>query len=543
MSKKKPKSHPSHSNDGDAKQNLRSIFPKEWKISKADDIDSGIEYGIDWIIHLVDESDSVTGAMFAVQSKATKTKIKGRRIGMKMKVSTLNYLHDASLLVMLHYYHQPSDTGYWMWLDEYYQENYRQEWEQKDKVQVYIPTQNVLDQNSVIEIVKRVSWQQRKQILMRNADLASRKDEHYRFEFRSDHKRYGFSVFPKHPNAHQESPINFAFTFTDLDKFKGAIETGNKVELEGKITRFPKQLGWFQDLDVGRQWMLTLIPRTPNREVPLRIEFCDENDNLLFLSPYVLMKLIKQGTIISELEGIPNDQPIKYVISTNAELRKLSFNISLILEWENASATYIRHWIDIWNQISHNATYFVLRDLHNPEKELVRQSIGNVLPEYPIDEIERRYLDAIVTIEEKLNVQNPLPNMISDELLTHVELIARILVDGVYHNLYDLGVNQEMIACGLKLPQARELLRILREEGHLCVRYSLDEFSATLFNQKLQLGHVEFVFYCSEILCEDIIHSALVSDDFDDNCGVYFPLVIDVDASYIRFLDWVNDSD
>ena len=101
MSKKLPESPPSHSNDGDAKQNLRSVFPRDWKISKADDLVSGIEYGIDWIIHLVDKSNSVTGAMFAIQSKATSKPIKGRRIGMKIKVSTLNYLHDASLLVIL----------------------------------------------------------------------------------------------------------------------------------------------------------------------------------------------------------------------------------------------------------------------------------------------------------------------------------------------------------------------------------------------------------------------------------------------------------
>src|SRR5690606_21524674 len=135
MKKKMPQSHPTHVYDKRARRNLEDVFPEHWKLNKTDDFHSGIEYGDDWLCEITGHQNELTADRFYIQSKATDKRLgKGaRRLGMPLKVSTLNRLHRLNLPVMLHYYHIPSDTGYWMWLDEFYVREYRQEWEQRDR--------------------------------------------------------------------------------------------------------------------------------------------------------------------------------------------------------------------------------------------------------------------------------------------------------------------------------------------------------------------------------------------------------------------------
>src|SRR5260221_13946588 len=105
MSPQKPQVPETHENDDEAYINLRSHF-QPWPITDNRGSVNKREYGIDFIIKLLDENRELIGAEFAVQSKIIQAKqITSRRVKCKIKMTTARYLMDYPLPVMIHVYH------------------------------------------------------------------------------------------------------------------------------------------------------------------------------------------------------------------------------------------------------------------------------------------------------------------------------------------------------------------------------------------------------------------------------------------------------
>lgn len=61
-----PISDEKHIRDKLAKKNLQEFFPMHWKLSRLEDIDSGIEYGVDWVVQVTNDSNQLPGIMFCM---------------------------------------------------------------------------------------------------------------------------------------------------------------------------------------------------------------------------------------------------------------------------------------------------------------------------------------------------------------------------------------------------------------------------------------------------------------------------------------------
>jgi len=112
-----PKKHHSHKNSGIAYRQLRAIFGDDWNIADPKDIDSGIEYGLDYVVEITSEA-GVTPYQFGVQSKVLhkKSRITRNGIGTALKTTTLNYLRGLPYPVLFHFIDKPKGIGYVLWL-------------------------------------------------------------------------------------------------------------------------------------------------------------------------------------------------------------------------------------------------------------------------------------------------------------------------------------------------------------------------------------------------------------------------------------------
>ncbi|MDK1376425.1 MULTISPECIES: DUF4365 domain-containing protein [unclassified Sinorhizobium] len=74
------------------------------------------DYGVDWEAERLGESDSGTGDVFYVQSKATDVKASAQSV--QIKVDRLRYLTSFEVPAMIVRYCVPTDTTYWIWANE-----------------------------------------------------------------------------------------------------------------------------------------------------------------------------------------------------------------------------------------------------------------------------------------------------------------------------------------------------------------------------------------------------------------------------------------
>src|SRR5579871_2537947 len=175
-----PKSTRHHSLDGDATIALKKIFPSNWLFKKQKDIHSGREYSEDLIIEIVDDSanENVTGIEFGVQNKTRFRRTKNY-ISVNLMVDDLDRIFALQRPFLLHVFDKASKSSYWIWLHEWYAENYKPNRKSRKSVTVKIPHSQVLDEKAIKVINAYATWDHRKRIAEKKADLVTRHDPNY----------------------------------------------------------------------------------------------------------------------------------------------------------------------------------------------------------------------------------------------------------------------------------------------------------------------------------------------------------------------------
>lgn len=160
MSDQMPQKSPSHNNSKISRRNLEENF-ENWNIYMVEDVSSGIEYGLDWIIEIVKEGGAVTGRYCGVQSKALEGKRSFNSSNIKTTLyrTTINYLYaiSASMPVLLHFYDKKkTKASYVIQFNEWYEQNYSNFGDKKE-ITVNIPFSNRLNESIALKIEEHIN--------------------------------------------------------------------------------------------------------------------------------------------------------------------------------------------------------------------------------------------------------------------------------------------------------------------------------------------------------------------------------------------------
>lgn len=554
MKKKMPESHQSHVYDKRARKNLEEAFPEHWKLNPIADLHSGIEYGDDWLCEVVDEENGkhyVTGARFYIQSKATEKKLgkRARRLGMTFKVSTLNRLNKLTLPVMLHYYHKPSNTGFWMWFGDFYQREYKQSWERKDEIDVYIPTKNVLDEMSVKQLREEVLKFQKLHYLQMQVEAENKIDANYGFHIEAGQGYTRIGMYPKHPNSLEEHPITFNLMVNSdaTEKIQLAAEMGIPVQFEAN-TVFNGLPNWMiENFDEQENMVINLFPHVDEQPSHLQFEYLDSDQNTIFKSKLVEMKLVQPGTKYKRYVGKPQFEPLIFTVVFDAIKPQTSFNVSY--DHENRSVEALDWYLDLLENLTRTATARIY-NLDTGQSHLLEnydafEKIGG--PNSTV----RQFIKDLATISSvlKLNILMPEePRNLSqnDILLAHgaVEVIQTGISYGLTPIPSELLGGEGKLAISGKntRSQARRIIAGLETEGEVYIHVPT-EATLTVLDYSIELGSAQYYNCCTEILNLDELRQVLADETISEEEQVEMQFALDVTKSYMEYQDWLPNQD
>jgi hypothetical protein len=541
MKKKYPQSHETHIRDKLSKRNLDAFFPEHWKINRPEDIESGIEYGVDWLVQITDNDNQLPGLMFCVQSKSTEQKHSKRRIGAGFKVTTLNYLDSLPLPVLIHIYHIPTDTGYWMWLEPYYAEHYTPKWEQKDEVKVYIPTRNILDKATASQIKAKVEKHHRVHYLQEKAQIQTQIDPNFNWDFAQNEKGIYISARPKHDKAFEENPIiiNMTLSKENHEALQTSIETGEEAKLTGlfQFEGFPE---WFIE-PTEHQFKLVARPLVPETHTPFTIDFVGSNDRILWSIRFVELRVVQSGTHILKLEGKLPTKPIICSIIFNRRLQSAQLNLSL--DWADMplNPSVVVDFFDILSVVAQSE----LLQLMNLKFDQLIRLPGPINFSQTLDadiEETRQLALALATINLKLGKNINIPKSYRQVDLLLAQEVAEILNTGISTKLPDLSSARGTFEVQTKFLPA--ILKDASKDEIMVITFADPQGSMLpklqLFGEELDLGSVEYVVSVDTIFNRDEIQERVQQDNLAED--ETFPIEFSADASksFTRFPRWKN---
>lgn len=532
----RPRRPQSHLNSEIARQNLRSVLPDYWIINQPSD-----DYGIDWLIWIT-ESEEVTGLHFFVQSKAPKHCNSKERVWYDLSLSTLSYLEELSSPIILHIFEQNSQTGYWLWLDEWYQENYASKWESQKFVRVSIPRENVFDKNAVQKIYDRVKRDNFRNRVRRNADIANKTHPHYIFSTHFDVDEVRVDI--KHRNPNEAIPLTLHLDENSKIIFQRMLETGEAVSLKGELDHTLPEIIPIGDEPTSSEINVTPLVPT-NYNFPAKWQFWDTEDKLLFEIPYVFMTLIQSGTKFKRWRG----KATKYALILQLTIDQLSdesrINLNLGHDYNNRVVTSIGNYIEVFD-LAPNITKFTVVNLKTDfdlggSIRFGKQSTNN-LPDH-----WRSLIKALETIESKFDIEFSLPDTISDYDLAEAEAIVKLITSGVAPQ--PLGALLEwkeyhFVIVYFYLDELKHLIRKLKDAQDDYIVVAPEhrfEYEIDLLGQKFLLGKMNYMFVIDEIMNMSAL-APLLESGISENKQVEVHFSIVLEKSYCVFPRWANES-
>jgi hypothetical protein len=527
MPRKMPKSSDSHIYDREAISHLERLLPKHWKMMPMRDMYSGIEYGEDLLIKITDESNRLTGAEFCVQNKATGKKLGKRRIGFPIEVTTLNYLSSLSRPVLLHFYHKPSNTGYWSWLDEHD----ATEWQGKKEVTLSISLKNVLDSQAVKSIEEYVLRHHYMHSLMDGAARSSRTDPNFDWIFAQEGKDITISAKPKHDQAHTLIRLAQNAGTETYQKLKEAVEKGESIHIPANQLHFDGLPTWLEVLFNRGDWDVLMIPDIPDERLILKWVFLDSNDTPLFNTGFFQLKLTKEGTLFRRWEAEAPGIPIVYSIDVDYPSETLS--VSLTGKLPIQDPIQYSAYMEIFATLQ-QATKITIttHQEHSFTTELGEPLVPAFSRE---DEATRRLASALATIATKLKVSIPVPDGFTGKELSMAEALAKILRTGISTEPIQLS-DEAYLYTKTTVGDLKHLSPSPCLDDHIDVRIPGPSRFADLFGYRLELGPTELEFLNSRLRDKDTACQRIETDDLTTEITII--LDIDHENSRTRFLNW-----
>ena len=537
VKKKKAQKPDYHDNDYRAINDLKRVFGN-WHIEEKSDFFSKIEYGQDSMVTIIDGT-KFTGAEFRVQSKVftTKKQVKGKKLSTKIKVSTLNSLADLAMPVILHYVDFVNGKSYWMWLDEWYEQNYKSKWEAKKTIPVSISkAEHIFDQQSKDVIRRRVLAEHNASLLLKKTTIHSKNDKDFDYIYHTNQGMDLVVVNPKHDNPRS---LRLPTTEQNARLINEAIEKGVRVKFSQEM--FIEGIPNFVEAESVE---VTLIPHVPKMSSFLRICFLNESDELLHEFSFVEMKLVQSGSKYKRFEGIHEESNIKILISFDATEPSTNFTMASNFLYEPTASELHEYWRIM---IQLKPTKFVqLINLKTNEKSRINSDDG--LKVSTIDNYMLRFLDNLSKIEKEFDIKFRPSGDIDGEVVGYAEEIVKAIETGLSYNL--ALISSELIVEN----DDKNLILVGHDYKHKVIKI-VEDFSKQsrinliaqavenllipLLGHEISLGPARQIVISYKMLHQNEIQKAIKDAKDDELIEVVFE--VEMSESFIEFYNWNQD--
>jgi hypothetical protein len=527
MTTRRPKKPTEHDNDRIAQRNLEDHLGN-WIIARPTDESSGIEYGQDFLITIVEDDGIVTSNEFRVQSKvvSSDSRLTSENISSNISIKTLNYLNDLITPVLLHFINKKTGTGYVMWLNEWYSENWSTNWEKQNTVLVKIPLRNELDlkmkeliKNYVKKKVNKLSWAKKIAILNE-----TEKDFKAKIDFSGREMLVQLEAL-NDKNVPQITALNEEAGKT----LQMAMELGLPYQLSGKFgfNNIPKILA--QNFDEGEVHLL-FLPRTQDLpRIFVRINFLDGGKSMIFTIPFLEMIPIQNGSAVKRWSGVDLEKSVIYTLSYFAESN--SGEISINISPKTRTAVHLKQIFDVVEKIG-DAVYIQLIDVKTDKVVLEQDVSSKEANSDPQFEVSKSLVEALHAIYQYTGIDIIVPQEFLESDVNSVLNIADIIKSGIYKSIPDQFLSNSV-----------ELSFIVDEENYETALKMLinipeidipidEEMTVTLFGSAINLGKYSLIVYELEF----------VEDVSQENGQVAIKFKFSKEKSYTRFHNWPQNS-
>ena len=540
MPRKKPTKTSSHSNNEIAYDNLKEVFPGPWNIGKAEaDQRSNIEYGQDWRVGVVDDDEAVTGEEFRVQSKVAP--IKDGFIQTQIKVTTLNYLYDLPSPVLLHFYDQVDETGYVMWLEHWYLDNRKAAWEEQETVLVKIPINqdHILDKKQTTRILKHLRQLQARSHVDKLISHNNLTNKDHRLSVIDLGSHLGIRV----DTLNSRNPTTFEFPDASSQKhIRRFVETGKPADFVGtmRIRNLPPVLK--AELPPGK-FEVKMFPRTDLIEnVPVRILFLNDQDEVVYKDSFVELKALEPGTKQTKWYGHPHkNKNIAYELFVDLDTKHAKIHINLNLN--DTSPGHIRNCLRLVKTMP-QAKHIQFVD---PKTEQVWDKVpfqSNATPNVDNLDLSLRLAEALAYIHESTGTLISFPKEFEVTDLIYAETACNILKSGVCEELpKELYEKDHFLIIDIISKFAQEFLneidmhRANLDTTDVPIPYATDETNIKILDQKLDLGPSNYMLVEVKIQNRDEIERLLEQNPEK----IKFVLGFNREKSYLQFSNWIKE--
>lgn len=533
-----PKKPPSHNNQEIARQNLRRLFGN-WNIYDLEDIDSKYEYGQDFMVEIVAQNGDVTGKEFRVQSKVLEGKITKKNIGTTLKISTINYLIELPVPVLLHFIDKPSGNAYVMWFKDWYYQNDRTKWAKQNKKQVNIPISHTLDEKMVKSITKYVEKFYFVHNQRTKADYVNQHSKDHFIEFKVDYSQKSTATIIH--SRHDEAIPNVTVDEQMMALIMKNLEVGEATELKGKISisNIPDIL-FDGESEIEIEGAI-LIPRLDGMlSHPVRIIFKNDENKIIYSINYLNMKPIQAGTKIRKWQAQLPQSLALCTMEINMETKVTNWSFLPFADINNQFNPRILHekfkFADIFDEAK------------TVEVELLEHGyVSKIASQGAIftDEVNnvKMVVRNIIFIMDKLDIEINMPKTWTNNDLVSMQNVINILKTGIFDSLIAPEFKEEkeyILILESDIAKAKELLTEFEgnSENSILQSYSIETI-AKFLDIAVDLGSSELVFTDVRLFNENEVIAQFEANEKT----VKLVFTFDHKRSYTQFPRWLSNTE
>lgn len=537
MAKKNlPQRPQQHVTDTRAQKFVEDILPDEWIFQK-----STTDYGVDYQVEIVQDG-SVTGAHFLIQLKGTEHLVvrKGKYISHSCETSTLNYFLQRPELVIYVVYDVANKTGYWIWVQDFLNEESNTNWQNLQSKTIKIPLSNVFNKDALKEIERRVMAKHFEDTLLRAIQTAQNPD--FNYSYKKLENRLEVAAHPKNVNNSKVFDITSSFVFDQTSEAQKAlrdletsIKTGAPVKIKAEYIKDLNLPKIFSDLNIDFDKSglrsIEILPQDNTVALPKRVTFYDDSRNILFQIPYIQFWQIQGGTEEFTMSS-KNSQP-SYTITIIANHTLGTGSLQLSPNQSKLNAVQLRELARL-DKAFCRCSFIEVEDLQRNIKEFKFDN-QNKITTPNFDQSITEFIENMAFIQEKLNKTIIMTGQTTELEKVVAARVTEVLKTGILKapiisSTLDVSVN--------KLTANELLVSGIKEDDLMYFSMPISKSSLTLQGTEIELGSINFVWQNLRVT-KEIIEQLNIIGNSDDAIAV---LAFDTSIAecFFHFNDWVQ---
>ena len=377
------------------------------------------DYGIDYIVKLVDDNGYILSESFSCQLKAVTTTTldsSGNIVFKGFPVKTLNLLSDEPLPSYVFLYNHSNSMIYWEKIEDicHFLDANKEHWGKQDTVTIYFPQANILNANKIKEIYNEV---QRRCETIREAtptlNIVSVLKKYADVNVTFSDKNQNINIISK------ESGLGGALKLKakDMAEFRKALKEGRPFngQVENGVTEFTYKGEKVCEFQVEK---VQIHPQNISQSMKLRIpqsNFC--------LGPFKL--LVKKTNFL--VRGQTGKEYLPWFIEMNLNINEANkSNIGLKCFANFAS---VKNWLDYLKFMECLRVKKCLEIIvEDNEEKVVSFKMSEDLP--VIEKWAIDFFENLMLIEEHTSIKFDVPDKITKDEIEQAHIYSRLLSTG-----------------------------------------------------------------------------------------------------------------